>query len=231
MPEGETRTSVPFVLPALKILFVWSTTLSNTWEKTDFQSEEEDYGSVVGNPKQNPWTRGTIYRGTDWHWLRSVLAFTADISAKHMQVDLTALELSCKRIFPFSFIPLQCPGALGRNQELSVLAAIEMQIKREHLWLKQLRGSSSRCVQIKHKETIKSKWHTDTNMCQWTNKWFDFILWILAGIKEKKIKKQRNTFLSIDPTHNITYCSKNHLQNIYMTCAFITPVFICCIEG
>lgn len=147
-----------------------------------------------------------------------------------MQVHLTALELSYKRIFPFSFIPLQCPGALGRNHELSVLAAIEMQIEREHLWLKQLRESSSKCVQTKHKETIKSKWHTETNICQWTNKWFDFILWILAGIEKKK-KKKANTFLSVYPTHNITHCSKNHLQNIcHMTRALITPVFICCID-
>lgn len=54
VPEGETRTSVPFVLPALEVLFVWSITLSTIWEKTDFQSEEEDYGCVVGNPKQDP---------------------------------------------------------------------------------------------------------------------------------------------------------------------------------
>lgn len=143
-----------------------------------------------------------------------------------MQVHLTALELSYKRIFPFSFIPLQCPGALGRNHELSVLAAIEMQIEREHLWLKQLRESSSKCVQTKHKETIKSKWHTETNICQWTNKWFDFILWILAGIEKKK-KKSQHFSLCISNSQYHTLLQKSSSKYMsYDTCFNYSSIYL-----
>lgn len=72
-----------------------------------------------------------------------LLHYIADICAKHMQVGLATLEHPLRvLLFSFSFLLPQCPGALGTKQELSVSAAIQMQIKRDHLCLNNLEAAA-----------------------------------------------------------------------------------------
>lgn len=113
-------------------------------------------------------------------------------------------------------------------------AAMQMQIKRDHLCLNNLEEAADVYRSNRGKQI---KWHIETHISQETNKFFDFTLWFLARIKTRT--KHEHLFSTPSIQHTISHIAPKiifkdlfHMMLLLVVRSWIvTPIFIHFTEG